>query len=173
MNNKLVEICGEHHEFQGVTDLELIPLIGVFGTEPPPKGTKEREQWNHQFAQRFAEPSTQRAIAIVLLCAFPTLPESTVKYTVRRLPDGTEECRPGRDLRVRLTSQEFERVIDAISPELEKMQQTRHRESRTKPTGFAVEKPVIRVKNSDTDLELTPEQIKAVQEVLLTNKLPR
>lgn len=118
----LVEIQGNFYEYKGVTDLELIPLVNVFGTERPEKDSKEYNVWAKDFAYRYSDYSIQRILAQFLLCAFPDLPSSVVNYRVRRLPDGSEECNPGRDLRVRLSSWEFEQIIDTISPQLAKMQ---------------------------------------------------
>ena len=72
---------------------------------------------------RFTSDPVQRKIAFFLLCAFPDLPEDVVRYTVRRLPDGTEECRPGRDLRVKIGAKEFEQIVLIISSELKKIEQ--------------------------------------------------
>ena len=123
MNNTAVTIDGKEYVYQGVTDLEIMPLTEVFGTERPEEGTKEYRDWEKQFMRKFADYSSQRAIAFFLLCAFPDLPESIVKYTVRRLPDGTEECRPGRDLRVKIGAKEFEQIVLLISSELKKIEQ--------------------------------------------------
>jgi hypothetical protein len=124
-----VTIAGKEYVYQGVTDLEVAPLAEVFGTERPEEGTKEYREWERQFMRRFADYSSQRAIAYFLLCAFPNLPESVVKYTVRRMPDGTEECKPGRDLRVRLEAKDFEQIVLIISSELKKIEEklTKHR----------------------------------------------
>lgn len=116
-------IAGKEYVYQGVTDLEVVPLAEVFGTERPEEGTKEYREWERQFMRRFADYSSQRAIAYFLLCAFPSLPESVVKYTVRRMPDGTEECKPGRDLRVKLEAKDFEQIVLIISGELKKIEQ--------------------------------------------------
>jgi hypothetical protein len=118
-----VTIAGKEYVYQGVTDLEVAPLAEVFGTERPEEGTKEYRDWERQFMRRFADYSSQRAIAFFLLCAFPELPESIVKYTVRRMPDGTEECKPGRDLRVKLEAKDFEKIVLIISGELKKIEQ--------------------------------------------------
>jgi len=118
-----VTIAGKEYIYQGVTDLEVAPLAEVFGTERPEEGTKEYRDWEKQFMRRFADYSSQRAIAFFLLCAFPELPESIVKYTVRRMPDGTEECKPGRDLRVKLEAKDFEQIVLIISGELKKIEQ--------------------------------------------------
>lgn len=116
-------INGKDYVYQGVTDLEVMPLAEVFGTERPEEGTKEYRDWEKQFMRRFADYSSQRAIAFFLLCAFPDLPESIVKYTVRRMPDGTEECKPGRDLRVKLEAKDFEQIVIIISSELKKIEE--------------------------------------------------
>lgn len=116
-------IAGKNYVYQGVTDLEVMPLAEVFGTERPEEGTKEYRDWEKQFMRKFADYSSQRAIAFFLLCAFPDLPESIVKYTVRRMPDGTEECKPGRDLRVKLEAKDFEQIVLIISSELKKIEQ--------------------------------------------------
>ena len=123
MSNTTVTIDGKEYVYQGVTDLEIMPLAEVFGTERPEEGTKEYRDWEKQFMRKFADYSSQRAIAFFLLCAFPDLPESIVKYTVRRLPDGTEECKPGRDLRVKIGAKEFEQIVLLISSELKKIEQ--------------------------------------------------
>lgn len=126
-------IAGKEYVYQGVTDLEVAPLAEVFGTERPEEGTKEYRDWERQFMRRFVDYSSQRAIAFFLLCAFPELPESVVKYTVRRMPDGTEECKPGRDLRVRLEAKDFEQIVLIISEELKKIEEksSQERSSRT------------------------------------------
>lgn len=116
-------IGGREYVYHGVTDLEVMPLAEVFGTERPEEGTKEHRDWEKQFMRKFADYSSQRAIAFFLLCAFPDLPESIVKYTVRRMPDGTEECKPGRDLRVKLEAKDFEQIVLIISGELKKIEQ--------------------------------------------------
>lgn len=116
-------IAGKEYVYQGVTDLEVAPLAEVFGTERPEEGTKEYRDWERQFMRRFADYSSQRAIAFFLLCAFPDLPESIVKYTVRRMPDGTEECKPGRDLRIKLEAKDFEQIVLIISSELKKIEE--------------------------------------------------
>lgn len=123
MSNTTVTIGGREYVYQGVTDLEVMPLAEVFGTERPEEGTKEYRDWEKQFMRKFADYSSQRAIAFFLLCAFPDLPESIVKYTVRRMPDGTEECKPGRDLRVKLEAKDFEQIVLIISGELKKIEQ--------------------------------------------------
>lgn len=123
MSNTTVTIGGREYVYQGVTDLEVMPLAEVFGTERPEEGTKEYKDWEKQFMRKFADYSSQRAIAFFLLCAFPDLPESIVKYTVRRMPDGTEECKPGRDLRVKLEAKDFEQIVLIISGELKKIEQ--------------------------------------------------
>lgn len=123
MSNTTVIIGGKEYIYQGVTDLEVMPLAEVFGTERPEEGTKEYRDWERQFMRKFADYSSQRAIAFFLLCAFPELPESIVKYTVRRMPDGTEECKPGRDLRVKLEAKDFEQIVLIISGELKKIEQ--------------------------------------------------
>ena len=123
MSDTAVTIDGKEYVYQGVTDLEIMPLAEVFGTERPEEGTKEYRDWEKQFMRKFVDYSSQRAIAFFLLCAFPDLPESIVKYTVRRLPDGTEECRPGRDLRVKIGAKEFEQIVLLISSELKKIEQ--------------------------------------------------
>ncbi len=122
MSNTTVTIGGREYVYQGVTDLEVMPLAEVFGTERPEEGTKEYRDWEKQFMRKFADYSSQRAIAFFLLCAFPELPESIVKYTVRRMPDGTEECKPGRDLRVKLEAKDFEQIVLIISGELKKIE---------------------------------------------------
>jgi hypothetical protein len=118
-----VTIGGREYIYQGVTDLEVMPLAEVFGTERPEEGTKEYRDWEKQFMRKFADYSSQRAIAFFLLCAFPDLPESIVKYTVRRMLDGTEECKPGRDLWVKLEAKDFEQIVLIISGELKKIEQ--------------------------------------------------
>lgn len=123
-------ISDKEYVYQGVTDLEIMPLAEVFGTERPEEGTKEYRDWEKQFMRKFADYSSQRAIAFFLLCAFPDLPESIVKYTVRRLPDGTEECKPGRDLRVKIEAKEFEQIVLLISSELKKIEQKLIQEQR-------------------------------------------
>ena len=133
MSNTTVTIDGKEYVYQGVTDLEIMPLAEVFGTERPEEGTKEYRDWEKQFMRKFADYSSQRAIAFFLLCAFPDLPESIVKYTVRRLPDGTEECRPGRDLRVKLGAKEFEQIVLLISSELKKIEQKLIQERKPHP----------------------------------------
>ena len=117
-----ITISGVEYEYAGVTDLELIPLVNIFGTERPPKKSSDYDTWTKEFAYRYADYASQRTLAHFLRCAFPDIPDSIVKYQVRRLPDGTEVCDPGRDLRVRLSAKEFEQIIDAISPELAKVQ---------------------------------------------------
>ena len=125
-------IGGKDYVYQGVTDLEVMPLAEVFGTERPEEGTKEYRDWEKQFMRRFADYSSQRAIAFFLLCAFPDLPESIVKYTVRRMPDGTEECKPGRDLRVKLEAKDFEQIVLIISSELRKIEQKLNKEHQSR-----------------------------------------
>jgi hypothetical protein len=133
LSNTTVTIAGKEYVYQGVTDLEVMPLAEVFGTERPEEGMKEYRDWEKQFMRKFADYSSQRAIAFFLLCAFPELPESVVKYTVRRMPDGTEECKPGRDLRVKLEAKDFEQIVLIISGELKKIEQklSQKRDSRT------------------------------------------
>ena len=116
-------IGGREYVFQGVTDLQVMPLAEVFGAERPEEGTKKYKDWEKQFVQKFCEPSGLRVVAMFLRCAFPGIPEETVKYTVRRLPDGTEECRPGIDLWVKITAKEFEQIVLIISLELKKVEQ--------------------------------------------------
>ena len=122
MSNTTVTIDGKEYVYQGVTDLEIMPLAEVFGTERP-EGAKEYKDWERQFMTRFTSDPVQRKIAFFLLCAFPDLPEDVVRYTVRRLPDGTEECKPGRDLRVKIGAKEFEQIVLLISSELKKIEQ--------------------------------------------------
>jgi len=126
--NVTVTIQGDKYTFQGVTDLEVIALAKVFGTERPKEGTKEYAKWQQQFIDNFNDLPVKRDVAIFLRCAFPDIPERIVKYTVRRLPDGTEECRPGIDLRVRISAKEFEQIILLISSELQKMEQKLNQE---------------------------------------------
>jgi len=133
LNNTAVTIDGKEYVYQGVTDLEIMPLAEVFGTERPEEGTKEYRDWEKQFMRKFADYSSQRAIAFFLLCAFPGLPESIIKYTVRRLPDGTEECKPGRDLRVKIEAKEFEQIVLLISSELKKIEQKLIQERKPYP----------------------------------------
>lgn len=116
-------IGGKEYVFQGVTDLEVMPLAEVFGAERPEEGTKKYKDWEKQFVQKFCEPSGLRVVAMFLRCAFPGVPEETVKYTVRRLSDGTEECRPGIDLWVKISAKEFEQIVLLISSELKKIEQ--------------------------------------------------
>ena len=144
MSNTTVTIDGKEYVYQGVTDLEIMPLAEVFGTERPEEGTKEYRDWEKQFMRKFADYSSQRAIAFFLLCAFPDLPESIVKYTVRRLPDGTEECRPGRDLRVKIWAKEFEQIVLLISSELKKIEQKliQEQKPRTAPSVTGTHKPL-------------------------------
>lgn len=123
LNDITVKIGGEYYTYQGVTDLEIIPLANVLGTERPPEGTEAYKEWSKQFMYRFADYSSQRIVAHFLRCAFPDLPDSIVKYRVRRLQDGTEECDPGRDLRVKLSAKEFENILKIISPELGKIEE--------------------------------------------------
>lgn len=122
-DNVTVTIQGDEYTFQGVTDLEVIALAKVFGTERPEEGTKEYAKWQQQFIDNFTDHPAQRAVAMFMRCAFPDIPERIVTYTVRRLPDGTEECRPGIDLRVKLTAKEFEQIILIIGSELKKIEQ--------------------------------------------------
>ena len=137
-------IGDKNYVYQGVTDLEVMPLAEVFGTERPEEGTKEYRDWEKQFMRKFADYSSQRAIAFFLLCAFPDLPESIVKYTVRRMPDGTEECKPGRDLRVKLEAKDFERIVLIISSELKKIEQklSQSQNSRTESLGAHASKAI-------------------------------
>jgi hypothetical protein len=130
-----VTISGREYVYQGVTDLEVMPLAEVFGTERPEEGTKEYRDWEKQFMRKFADYSSQRAIAFFLLCAFPELPESIVKYTVRRMPDGTEECKPGRDLRVKLEAKDFEQIVLIISGELKKIEQKLSQDRKEQASG--------------------------------------
>lgn len=123
MSNTTAMIGGREYVFQGVTDLEVMPLAEVFGAERPEEGTKKYKEWERQFVQKFCEPSGLRVVAMFLRCAFPGIPEETVKYTVRRLPDGTEECRPGIDLWVKISAKEFEQIVLIISGELKKIEQ--------------------------------------------------
>ena len=123
MSDTAVTIDGKEYVYQGVTDLEIMPLAEVFGTERPGEGTKKYRDWERQFMTRFTSDPVQRKIAFFLLCAFPDLPEDVVRYTVRRLPDGTEECKPGRDLRVKIGAKEFEQIVLLISSELKKIEQ--------------------------------------------------
>jgi hypothetical protein len=134
-----VTIAGKEYVYQGVTDLEVAPLAEVFGTERPEEGTKEYREWERQFMRRFADYSSQRAIAYFLLCAFPELPESVVKYTVRRMPDGTEECKPGRDLRVRLEAKDFEQIVLIISSELKKIEEKLTQTENFRTVAFATQ----------------------------------
>lgn len=157
-------IAGKEYVYQGVTDLEVAPLAEVFGTERPEEGTKEYREWERQFMRRFADYSSQRAIAYFLLCAFPSLPESVVKYTVRRMPDGTEECKPGRDLRVKLEAKDFEQIVLIISSELKKIEEklTRH---RTYPEVVRTSHLVQETPSSNQQLS-SEEITSVVQEVL-------
>lgn len=136
-------IGGKEYVYQGVTDLEVMPLAEVFGTERPEEGTKEYRDWERQFMRKFADYSSQRAIAFFLLCAFPELPESIVKYTVRRMPDGTEECKPGRDLRVKLEAKDFEQIVLIISGELKKIEQKLNQERGSRTMTLRVSTPDI------------------------------
>jgi hypothetical protein len=123
LSNTTITIGDKKYVYQGVTDLEVMPLAEVFGTERPEEGTKEYRDWAKQFMRRFVDYSSQRAVAQFLRCAFPDIPESIVKYTIRRLPDGTEECRPGIDLRVKLQAKEFEQIVLIITSELTKIEE--------------------------------------------------
>jgi hypothetical protein len=123
LSNTTVKIAGKEYVYQGVTDLEVMPLAEVFGTERPEQGTKEYRDWAKQFMRKFVDYSSQRAVAQFLRCAFPDIPESIVKYTIRRLPDGTEECRPGIDLRIKLQAKEFEQIVLIITSELTKIEE--------------------------------------------------
>jgi hypothetical protein len=78
-----------------------------------------------------------------LRCAFPGIPEETVKYTVRRLPDGTEECRPGIDLWVKISAKEFEQIVLIISGELKKIEQKLSQERKSRRTTFDTGTPNI------------------------------
>ena len=144
MSNTAVTIGGREYVYQGVTDLEIMPLAEVFGTERPEEGTKEYKDWERQFMTRFTSDPVQRKIAFFLLCAFPDLPEDIVRYTVRRLPDGTEECKPGRDLRVKIGAKEFEQIVLIISSELKKIEQKliQERKPRTESIGSYVVNPI-------------------------------
>lgn len=123
-------IAGKEYVYQGVTDLEIMPLATVFGTERPEEGTKEYKDWERQFVQKFTEPAGLRVVATFMRCAFPDIPESIVQYTLRRLPDGTEECRPGIDLRVRVNAKEFEQIILLIGSELTKVEERLKQDKR-------------------------------------------
>ena len=116
-------IAGKEYIYQGVTDLEIMPLATVFGTERPEEGTKEYKDWERRFVEKFTEPAGLRVVAMFMRCAFPDIPQSIVQYTLRRLPDGTEECRPGIDLRVRVNAKEFEQIILLIGSELTKVEE--------------------------------------------------
>lgn len=157
-------IAGKEYVYQGVTDLEVVPLAEVFGTERPEEGTKEYREWERQFMRRFADYSSQRAIAYFLLCAFPSLPESVVKYTVRRMPDGTEECKPGRDLRVKLEAKDFEQIVLIISSELKKIEEKLARHSNY-PKVSQTSHLVQETSNSSQQLSLDEINL-AVQELL-------
>ena len=143
MSNTTVTIDGKEYVYQGVTDLEIMPLAEVFGTERPEEGTKEYKDWERQFMTRFTSDPVQRKIAFFLLCAFPDLPEDIVRYTVRRLPDGTEECKPGRDLRVRLEAKDFEQIVLIISGELKKIEQKLGQERSSRRMTFDTGTPNI------------------------------
>ena len=196
MSNTTATIGGKEYIYQGVTDLEIMPLAEVFGTERPEEGTKEYKDWEKQFMRKFSDYSSQRAIAFFLLCAFPELPESIVKYTVRRMPDGTEECKPGRDLRVKLEAKDFEQIVLIISGELKKIEQKLSQGSgsrtitlgtgihdvksimakRSKPAHFVIDDADIKQKESIPVQQNNSEEIALiVAEVLkqrqLTNQL--
>ncbi|MEG4149005.1 hypothetical protein [Microcoleus sp. Pol12B5] len=170
MSNTTVTIGGKEYVYQGVTDLEVAPLAEVFGTERPEEGTKEYRDWEKQFMRKFADYSSQRAIAFFLLCAFPDLPESIVKYTVRRMPDGTEECKPGRDLRVKLEAKDFEQIVLIISSELKKIEEKLKQNDnllkhRTYPDVIRTSHIVQDTSNSNQPLS-SEEITSVVQEVL-------
>lgn len=143
MSNTTAMIGGREYVFQGVTDLEVMPLAEVFGAERPEEGTKKYKEWERQFVQKFCEPSGLRVVAMFLRCAFPGIPEETVKYTVRRLPDGTEECRPGIDLWVKISAKEFEQIVLIISGELKKIEQKLSQERKSRRTTFDTGTPNI------------------------------
>lgn len=167
-------IAGKEYVYQGVTDLEVAPLAEVFGTERPEEGTKEYRDWERQFMRRFADYSSQRAIAFFLLCAFPELPESIVKYTVRRMPDGTEECKPGRDLRVKLEAKDFEKIVLIISGELKKIEQKLSQERKSRRTTFDTGTPNISIeqeKLSPVQQDNSEEIASIVAEVLKQRQL--
>ena len=188
LSNTTVTIDGKEYVYQGVTDLEIMPLAEIFGTERPEEGTKEYRDWEKQFMRKFADYSSQRAIAFFLLCAFPDLPESIIKYTVRRLPDGTEECRPGRDLRVKIGAKEFEQIVLLISSELKKIEQKliQERKPHTENINSRVVNPVA-IKQSklavlenidfkqtelDSTQQISPEELTSiVAEVLKQRQL--
>ena len=177
-------IDGKEYIYQGVTDLEIMPLAEIFGTERPEEGTKEYRDWEKQFMRKFADYSSQRAIAFFLLCAFPELPESIVKYTVRRLPDGTEECRPGRDLRVKIGAKEFEQIVLLISSELKKIEQKLIQERKphtvilgngthklSKPAQFALDDVDSEQKElTATTQRVDPQEIAKVVEAVLDRR---
>lgn len=152
-------IGGKDYVYQGVTDLEVMPLAEVFGTERPEEGTKEYRDWEKQFMRKFADYSSQRAIAFFLLCAFPDLPESIVKYTVRRMPDGTEECKPGRDLRVKLEAKDFEQIVLIISSELKKIEQKLSQESKSSGISLSYEKPSNQLSFKDKLMQLSKDDL--------------
>lgn len=172
MSDTTVTIGGKKYTYQGVTDLEIIPLSNVLGTERPPEGTEAYKEWSKQFMYRFADYSSQRIVAHFLRCAFPDLPDSIVKYRVRRLQDGTEECDPGRDLRVKLSAKEFENILKIISPELGKI------EEKLKLDEQGAENEVFRTPHAvEETINVTHQQINAgeialvVEEVLKRRQL--
>ena len=187
MSNTTVTIDGKEYVYQGVTDLEIMPLAEVFGTERP-EGAKEYKDWERQFMTRFTSDPVQRKIAFFLLCAFPDLPEDVVRYTVRRLPDGTEECKPGRDLRVKIGAKEFEQIVLLISSELKKIEQEliQERKPHTENINSRVVNPVA-IKQSklavlenidfkqtelDSTQQISPEELTSiVAEVLKQRQL--
>jgi len=177
LSNTTVTIGGKEYVYQGVTDLEVMPLAEVFGTERPEEGTKEYRDWEKQFMRKFADYSSQRAIAFFLLCAFPELPESIVKYTVRRMPDGTEECKPGRDLRVKLEAKDFEQIVLIISGELKKIEQKLSQENGARTVTLGIGTPGIKpleirqreaarfiLDNNNDDSDIEQEKLTPVQQ---------
>lgn len=168
-------IAGKQYVYQGVTDLEIMPLATVFGTERPEEGTKEYKDWERQFVQKFTEPAGLRVVATFMRCAFPDIPESIVQYTLRRLPDGTEECRPGIDLRVRVNAKEFEQIILLIGSELTKVEERLKQDKNV--VRHEVYPEVAHTSHSlqetlNSDQQLSSEEITSVvQEVLRRRQL--
>jgi len=156
--SKKVAIAGVEYEYKGVTDLELaVFATKVFGTEPPPEGSSEYKDWFTQFVQRFGDYDSQRALAHFLRCAFPDIPDSVVKYQVRREPDGTEICEPGRHLRVQVSARELEQIIKTITPELTQAWKTQEAQA-TSGAGdkMAVSNSENQVSGSDGELSDEP-----------------
>lgn len=166
----LVTFDGESYTFQGVTDLEIMPLATVFGTKRPKEGTEEYKNWEKEFVKKFTEPAGLQVVAMFLRCAFPDIPERIVKYTIRRLPDGTEECRPGLDLRVRISAKDFEQIILLIGSELEKVEEKLKRDDKAvthKIYPKLARTPHLVQETASSNQQISSEEITSVvQEVL-------